>query len=418
MRILVSAVVIGLVVAAASPVRLAAQGPAPGDTFDEWNRQATRSIVAVAGNPPPVAIIHMAIVHLAIYDAVVAITGRYARYNSGIPQAEGGSVEAAVATAAHDVPVGVFPAQRAELDTRLAQSLERVPAGRAKTMGAAAGARAAAEMLKARANDGRFAAVPYTPGTLPGMWDPAPPAFAGYVFPWIGSVRPFGIRLASQFRPAGPPALESGRYAEDFNEVKRLGSRTSTVHTPEQREIGLFWTENPGAQMNRALLALAQVRSLLFADKVRLFAMAWTSGADAIIGCWNAKSYYSFWRPIQAIRRAADDGNPATEADPTWEPLLPTAAHPEHPSGHGCATGSLVESIEIFFGSSEVPFVMDSTVTNTTRRFARVGDALKEVIEARIYIGYHFRSADVDGATLGRRTARYVLDRHFLPSSQ
>jgi hypothetical protein len=417
-RVTIPAVVL-ILAAGLLPGRLAAQSAGDAlDVFDEWNQQATRSIVAAAGNPPPVAIIHMAIVHLAIYDAVVSITGQYTSYNPKLPRSQAASVDAAVAVAAHDTLAGLFPAQRTELDARLARSLERIPASRRKIMGAAVGARAASEMLAARANDGRFAAVPYLPGTLTGMWAPAPPGFVGYVFPWIGSVRPFGIRLASQFRPAGPPAIESTRYAEDFDEVKRLGSRASTVRTAAQREIGLFWTEHTGSQTNRALSALAQARSLALGDKVRLFAMVWTTGADAIIGCWNAKSYYGFWRPTQAIRRADDDGNPATSADAGWEPLLPTAPHPEYPSGHGCATGALVESIETFFGSTDVPLVMDSTVTNTTRRFDRAGDALNEVIEARIYIGYHFRSSDVDGAALGRRTAHYVLERYFLPASR
>jgi len=414
MRILVSAVVIGLVVAAASPVRLAAQAPATaGDMFDEWNQQAVRSIVTVAGYNPPVANIHMAIVHLAVYDAVVSVTGRYVPY-SAVPASPGGSIDAAVATAAHDVLVGLFSAQKTDLDARLTSTLAKVADGRSKRAGMAAGARAAEAMLKARAGDGRFASVPFTPGTLAGMWAPTPPA--AYVFPWIGSVKPLGIRFPSQFRPAGPPAMESAKYAEEFNEVKRLGGRQSTARTAEQREIGLFWTDNVTPQWNRTLLAMARTRGMGVSERTRLFATLWTSVADAHIGCWNAKSYYSFWRPIDAIRRADLDGNPATEADPTWESLVPTPPYPDYPSGHICMDGAVAEVVDSYFGPT-APLAVDSLVTNTTRRFAGAGEMVKEVIEARIYIGLHFRSADVDAAALGRRTARYIMDRYFLPRS-
>jgi len=416
MRILINAVVIGLVVtvAAASPVRLAAQAPAAaGDMFDEWNQQALRSIVTVAGYNPPVANIHLAIVHLAVYDAAVSVTGRYTPYNA-VPASPGGSIDAAVATAAHDVLVGLFPAQKTDLDARLTSTLARVADGRSKNTGMVAGARAADAMLKARAGDGRFATIPYTPGTLPGMWAPTPPAFAAYVFPWIGSVKPFGIRFPSQFRPPGPPAMESAKYAEEFNEVKRVGARQSTARTAEQREIGMFWTDTPTRQWNSTLLAIARSRGMSLSEKARLFATLWTSVADTHIGCWNAKSYYSFWRPSEAIRRADLDGNPATEADPTWEPLVPNPPYPDYPSGHICMDAAVAEVVDSYFGTT-APLAVDSLVTNTTRRFAGAGEVVKEVIEARIYIGIHFRSADVDSAPLGRRTARYILDRYFLP---
>ncbi len=249
MRIQIGIFVLLAVVAGLAPTNLAAQGTgARLDVFDEWNLQANRSVVAVAGNGPPVSAIQFAIVHLAIYNAVVAITGGYAPYRAPAPAAPGGSVEAAVATAAHDVLVGLYAGQKAELNAKLAQSLAAIPDSQAKTIGMQASSRAAAEILKDRANDGRFAAVPYTSGTLVGMWDPAPPGFGAYAFPWIGQVRPFALRLPSQFRPLGPPPMESAKYAEEFNEVKRLGASRSTVRTPEQRETGLFWTDHAGAQ--------------------------------------------------------------------------------------------------------------------------------------------------------------------------
>lgn len=414
MRFLVLAMVIALV-AIPAPERLAAQGGGmSGDVFDDWSQQAARSI-AVAGYPAPVVNIYMAIAHLAIYDAVVSITGRYAPFYA-VVSSPGGSIEAAVATAAHDVLIGLFPAQKAELDSRLATSLAGIAEGRGKRVGVAAGAGAAQATLKARAGDGRFASVPYTPGTLPGMWAPTPPANAAYVFPWIGSVKPFGIRFPSQFRPPGPPAMDSAKYAEEYNEVKRLGGRQSTVRTAEQGAIGVFWQTD--FMFNRSLLALASMRGVGIADKARLFAMTWTSIADSIIGVWNAKSYYSFWRPIQAIRRAEEDGNPATEPDASWEPLLPTAPYPEYPSGHLAVDSALAEAIETFFGTKALPLVFENTTNNTTRRYAGTEELLKEIIEARIYIGFHFRSADVDSVLLGRRTARYILERQFLPTSR
>lgn len=416
MRTVVCTALIGLLVVGMGFVPLGAQAPPyTVDVLDYWNQQAAASIIAVAGQVPPVAALHLAMAHLAMYDAVAASTGRFRVFHPAISPAPGASPEAAAATAAHGVLVALFPSQRGDLDARLAQTLELVPAGRAKTLGLDLGSRVAQEVLQARAGDGRFASVPYVPASLSGFWRPTPPSFAGYVFPWIGAVRPFGLRLATQFRPPGPPAMDSSRYTQEFEEVKRLGSRTSTARTPEQREIALFWSEHASAQMNRAVVMLARTHRLPAVEKSRLFAMVWTSVADALVGCWNAKSYYSFWRPVSAIREASDDGNSATVADPAWEPLVPTAPFPEYPSGHGCATGAAVQAIETYFGTPAVPFVMDSTATNTVRRFEKVGDAIREVIEARIYIGYHFRSANVDGAALGRQTARYILERHFQP---
>jgi hypothetical protein len=210
--------------------------------------------------------------------------------------------------------------------------------------------------------------------------------------------------------------MESPKYAEEFNEVKRLGGRQTTTRTAEQAAIGVFW--QVGFVWNNGLLDVARTRKIGIAEKARLFAMAWSSIADSIIGAWNAKSYYSFWRPIQAIRRAAEDGNPATEPDASWESLLPTPPYPDYPSGHLSVDGAFAEVVETFFGTKTIPLVFENTATNTTRRFASPEEMVKEVIEARIYIGIHFRSADVDAAELGRRTARYILGRHFLPANR
>ena len=391
----------------------------PGDVVVEWNAHAQAAIITTAGQGPTVAYLHFAMVQGAVYDAVNAIEGGYQPYLGAPASADpGDSSPAAAATAAHDVLLGLFPAQQANLDAVYAQSLSTIPDGAAKTGGIEVGAAAAAAMLAARTDDGRFSAFTVIQGDEPGEWRST--AFVNGVpvvepAPWVGNVRPFIVSSAPELRTKGPNALTSAAYARDFNEVKRVGSLTSTVRTLDQTDAALFWQANGAGLFNSIFRQLADTQDLDIAEAARMFAMADLAGADGAIGCWNDKYYWNFWRPITAIREADSDGNPRTAADPTWAPLFTTPAFPEHPSGHTCISGAVVETLRNFFGTDKAAFSTFSTFSGTTRSFTRFSQAINEIVDARVWAGIHFRTADVQGQLLGRKVANVVARHYFQP---
>jgi hypothetical protein len=226
---------------------------------------------------------------------------------------------------------------------------------------------------------------------------------------------PFTMHSASQFRPEPPYPLTSEEWANDYNQVKTIGALNSTVRTAGQTEIALFWTDHVGMQYSRAFRALATARNLSIADTARLFAMLYTTGADAAIGCWDAKYHYSFWRPVTAIENGAIDGNPATAPDPAWQPILATPNHPEYPSAHSCVTGSVATTLKHFFGTPNVTVVLSSSVTNTTRTFTRLEEWEREVEMARIYAGFHYHHSVVEGVGLGRNVSNQLTREYFQP---
>ena len=229
------------------------------------------------------------------------------------------------------------------------------------------------------------------------------------------SVRPLALEYASQFRPDGRPKLTSGKYEEDFNEVKAMGRLDSSVRSAEQTAVARFWTDHDIAQWNRNLLRLAEARGLTTIETARMLAMAHVAGGDAMLGCFDAKYHYLSWRPVHAIQRADTDGNPRTLPDPTWQPVLTTPNHPEYPSAHACHTTAIVEALESFFGPGRVDFSLDSLVTGDTRHYRRFTDIVADVNNARVWAGFHFRYSQEDGARLGRKVARFVTKRFFQP---
>jgi hypothetical protein len=390
----------------------------------DWNDNAQQAIIGTANQGPTVAYLHLAMVQGAVYDAVNAIEGGYEPYLRPQPPAHpDDSAPAAVATAAHDVLVALFPAQQAALDAKLGASLYAIPDGSAKAGGIEVGGAAAAAMLAARAGDGRFPSIPFTvtQGREPGEWrststNPVTGAPVVEPAPWVGEVRPFLIPSAAALRTDGPNALTSAAYAADFNEVKRLGSLNSTVRTPDQTDAALFWQANGAGLFNAIFRQLADTQHLDIAEAARMFAMTDMAGADGAIGCWKDKYYWKFWRPITAIRQADNDGNPATQADQTWTPLFTTPPFPEHPSGHTCISGAVVETLQDFFGTDKIAFGTFSGFSNSSRSFERFSDAIKEIIDARVWAGIHFRTADVQGAVLGKKVARYLREHYFQPT--
>jgi hypothetical protein len=405
----------------------AAPALARADTVTDWNGYASTAIVATAAQPPPVAVLSFAMVQGAVYDAVNAIDRGHRPYLTQPRAGRSDSKDAAAATAAFRVLVGLFPAQQATLqplyDSSLA-AIEDTPPG-AKAGGIAAGDAAAATMLAARADDGRFG--PFTPviGTMPGIWRPTPPLFASDPAPWVGNVRPFLVPNAEMLRSHGPNRLTSRAYAKDLNEVKNVGALHSTTRTPDETDAAIFWQDHVFALWNRTFRTLAANRHMDIADSARLFAIENLAAADAAIGCWNDKYRWNSWRPITAVREAASDGNRATVADPTWAPLfdpstpvasppaLVTPPFPEHPSGHNCAAGAIVRTLQSFFHTDKVAFSATSNKSGTTRSFRRFSDALRENINARVWAGIHFRTGDVQGAKLGEKVARYFHRHSF-----
>ncbi len=360
----------------------------------------------------------MAMVQGAVYDAVNAIDGGYEPYLKGLPAAPASaSVDAAVATAAHDVLVNLVPSLPAGIDARLdtlyADFLAGIPAGASKNAGVAAGAAAAAAMLAERAGDGRFGAFRFSTGTDPGDWRPT----SGVNDPsgWIARVRPFVMRSTGQFRTEGPAPLTSEEYAAEYNEVKALGSANSTQRTAAQTALGNFYIELPVLLFHRTLRTIATDRGLSTVDTARLFGQVSLSVANSAIGCWDDKEHWSFWRPVTAIQLGDTDGNPATTRDLNWAPAVANPPYPEQPSGYNCLTGATVNAARAFFGRDRMPFTVHSNLANADRTYGRWSDVLRDTINSRIYIGLHFRSADEDGAWLGRKAAQWVAKHEFKP---
>jgi hypothetical protein len=408
---------------------------ARANAVTDWNLNASNAIVVTAGQPPPVSALSFAMVQGAVYDAVNAIDRGHRPYLVQPASNPTDSMGAATAAAAFRVLVGfadlpgLFPTQLATLqpvyDAYIAGLPDDPPGSRAA--GISIGETTARAMLEARMNDGRGGPAPalYPPG--PGIWRPTPPNFLNDPAPWVGNVRPFIVPSAEMLRTDGPNPLTSAEYAEDFNELKELGSLTSTTRTPDQTDAAIFWQDHAHALFNRIFRTLAGSQNLNIVDSARLFAMENLAAADASIGCWNDKYYWQFWRPITAIREADTDGNPDTEADPTWlplfdpatpvchPPLLFTPPFPDHPSGHTCNSGAFVYTLQNFFGTDRIAFSAFSNKSCTTRNFERFSDALQEIIDARVWAGIHFRTADMQGAVMGNKVARYLKKHYFQP---
>jgi hypothetical protein len=275
-------------------------------------------------------------------------------------------------------------------------------------------------MLTARANDGRFGPSPWVPNPDPGHWQPLLNPDGTQMLdptPWVGDVKPFLMTSSSQFRTDGPNALTSAAYAKDFNEVKALGSLNSTTRTPRQTHIAIFWQSTPVATWNAVARNLAErsKHNLDIGQSALLWAKLNLAAADAAINCWNDKYYWDFWRPWNAIPRADEDGNPATAADASWTPLL-TAPYPDHPSGHLCLDGAYLRVLRVFFGTDEIRFGVTSVrFPGETRYFDRFSGALRQITNARVWAGLHFRTADVQARALGKKVANYMSKHYFQP---
>jgi hypothetical protein len=393
-----------------------------GNAVTDWNEIAQNAIVV--GRPVGSALVLEGIVQAAIYDATVAIEGGYEPFVASPSVSRPASAAAAVAAAARGVLVSRVPGQAASVDAQYAAYLASIPDGPAKTNGIAVGEQVAQAILAWRSNDG-FDAQCDPPNDTRACYEQPPPGpgvFEPYPAPppvdvKLKRVRPLTLTSNDQFRPDGPSPLTSAEYAEDFNEVKAYGRIDSAVRTSEQTEVARFWSENTAVQWPRTQRDLALEKGLSLAQTARMLALAEVATADALLACFDGKYHYLFWRPRLAIRRADTDGNPATEADPTWEPLL-VVNHPEYPGAHGCGTTAVTTALAVFFGTDDLAFVMSSTVTGTTHHFDRFKDAAKEVYDARTWAGLHFRNSTMEAAWIGKKVGRHVASNFFRPAGE
>jgi hypothetical protein len=392
---------------------LGASFTARADVVEDWNRTAQAVFTAKAAPANP----NYAIVHTAIYDAVVAIKGGYKPYaiRPSSPT-QGASAEAAAASAGYHVLLALFPDQQAVLDAALTASLAAIPDGAAETKGVAVGSEVAAAIVALRANDHRSDVVPYEFGSGPGVYQRTPPAFPNPVNTNAPGTTPFALTRGSQFRAYGPPGLTSTRYSLDLAEVRRMGAAEGSKRTAVQSEIARFHTENPNVFWIRNLRETIATHDMTLVERARLYALMNVVHADTIIACFDSKYYYNFWRPVTAIQNADSDDNPDTTADAAWLPYMVTPPHPEYPAAHGCVAGATAETLQRFFGTKLLAFTFTSTVPDTVPHFYATTDALvKEIVDARVYGGMHYRNSGLAGVDLGRRVARWIYLNRFQP---
>ena len=416
--------------AAKTPVRASTLSP---QVALDWNLNA---VTAVRGATVPLpkfqaeGMIHMSYVQAAVYDAVTKIEGRYEPYHHfkvshGIDvhhaSPDAAVIQATYSTLAHylsDQPATLLDPLKAKYDAAVAA----LPAA-GKSDGLAVGLAAANDIIKFRAHDGLAdPSVTFTPGPPgPGVYQFAPaPSLQFAQTPWVASFTPFLLKSPSQFRPDGPPHLSSHRWAEAFNEVKAYGGATGSLRSPDQTATAWFWTANVVSQYNQAFRDLAVAHGFDLVDTVRALAMANMMGADALIGCFDGKYHFAFWRPVTAIRSADTDGNSETSSDPTWAPLLVTPNHPEYPSAHGSITGAEADVFAALLGTKHIEvnivgFNPADGLTDLTRHFETTSDLRHEVVDARTWGGLHYRFSTVRGEDMGHRTAKWALERYFLP---
>jgi hypothetical protein len=421
LRAAIAAVVVGAVLIAAVPAS-AGHPPAAADpaVITEWNAIAVQTIAGAAPNGAGLAnaegVMWFAFPQAAVYNAVEGVTGDYDLYHWNAKGPRGASPEAAAAVAAHRVLLTYFgsnPAIAANLDAALSTSLARIPDGISKEQGMRYGERAAEHLIELRADDGRFAPIVFDRPLGPGVWRPTPPALAPFLDPWLGQVHPFTLDSDNQFRPGPPPAINSEQYLREFNEVRDYGAATGSLRTPAQTDTGLFFSRDIGAGTYQAALRdLASRHALTIGQSARMFAAVDLSLADTIFTLWDSKFLYGWWRPITAIAEADSDGNPNTASVPGWTPLIPTPNYPDYPSGLGGVTAALSTSL-----ARLNLFDLDITSPVGTMRHYDDPDVMQaDVIDARVWDGIHFRSADVAGVGIGVQVANWAADHYFAPA--
>ena len=418
--VLVAATTVWLSVASANPRKPVV---VPPDAVLTWNTNAVNAVRA--SSPTKVqtdGMVYMSYVQAAVYDAVTKLMGRYAPYHDfSVAVAPGASVQAAVAAAAQTTLDYYLPDQQPAVDAEYAAYVAGLTGGGVAD-GVTIGQAAANDIIGFRTGDGLKAATPSYGGIgpiLPGQWQLQPGQ--SVQTPWVATMRPFLLQGASQFRADPPPALTSRQYARDLNETETYGALNSTVRTPQQTAIAYFRVSNNINQYNQTMQSVVTQHSMDIVDAARLFAMGEIVSTDAGIACYDSKFFYLAWRPIAAIQNADKDGNPLTTADPTWQPLLPVPGHPEYPSQHGCFTAGFADALAAALHTQHLDVTIPgwqngSSVLTTSQHFNTVDDIQKQVVDARVWLGFHFRNSVEQGEKLGDDVADWELKRYFKPS--
>jgi len=379
---------------------------ARADSVANWADTTTE--IATDG---PNTVRTMALAQNAVYEAVNAITARYPRDRVNLGPTQGASIDAAIAAASRTVLLHEAPTLKDRIESAYARILATIAAGDARTRGVGIGERAAADALAKHSDDiGNI--EPYRPLTSPGVY--VPTTFPlGYGF---AQHRPWFMKSAAQFRPGPPPALTSTLWARDYNEIKVIGSATSKVRTPEQNAIAQFWaTALPDVHMGIVhSVDIAPGREVT--RNARLYAAVTAALNDAEIAVLEAKYHYNFWRPITAIRNGDRDGNPATERDPDWTPLIATPLHPEYPCAHCVIASTIATVIRAEVGRGPLPTLMSisNSAPGVSRQWTRTEDVVKEVSEARILDGVHYRNSTEVGNRMGAQVGALVAAAYGL----
>lgn len=380
--------------------------PADGNMVLTWNETALRAIQAER-TPPPLAARNLAMVHVAVHDAVNAVRQTHEAFRFEARLCGPTSAEAAAAVAAHRVLLELYPDQADRLNATLRCSLIELEAGEAMANGVALGHAVAEKVLAWRASDGAARRVAFRPQFGPGLWQPTPPGYKAALLPQWPRVKCFALRAADQFRPGGPPPLTSIEYETAYREVSELGGTGSRARTREQTAIAHFWadgdgTVTPPGHWNRIAQSVACDRGLSLEENARLFALLNVALADAGIACWDCKFKYEFWRPVHAIR----------EAEPSWTPLLDTPPFPAYTSGHSTFSGAAAAVLASYFGTDAVRF-RSTSEEGTARSFASFSSAAAEAGQSRIYGGIHWQFDNVEGLHCGREVGGYV-SKYFI----
>lgn len=399
---------------------LGAVGFTRADVVLEWNALMLAA-VRTDNSGPTLSSRNLAVLHSAIYDSVNSVLRTHQPYAFQLEAAPGASAEAAAVGAAYEVMKVLYQPFSARADDLYERWLGAAPATSATTDGLALGRRIGQLAVESRVADGSSTEVPYIPSADPGRWRRTPPFFRPPLTPQWRYVTPFCLPSLDPFMPPPPPALDSVEYAEALNEVKALGARNSLVRTPEQSLIAQFWsdfsyTAMPPGHWHEIAATIAQTQDNTLAENARLFALISLAQADGAIVCWETKFLYDLWRPVTAIQRADEDGNPLTEADKTWEQFLPSPPFPAYTSGHSTFSKASAQVLTRFYGTDALTFTAASdTVVGVFRTFHSLAECANEVGMSRIYGGFHYQFDNAQGKESGRKIGDFVSANFLLP---
>jgi hypothetical protein len=392
------------------------------DVIVQWNRVLRETVSTPGMHPATIMPVRSyAMMHAAMFDAANSIDGGYTAYLIDVPGSKHASIEAATAQAAHDVLAGLYPSRLAAFDAELQASLAGIEPERAQ-QGIRVGQIVAAKMLATRANDGWNVAPPvYTLPTTAGNWQPTPPGNSAATFTHYPNVTPFAIQSATQFAPQAPPAMNSARYALDLNEVKEIGSATSATRTADQTQAARLWANvntptNFLFVWNNVARTVAEAQNVSTVDRARLFALINISLHDALQTTFASKFNYGLWRPVTAIRRADEDGNDATTADPAWSSLIAAPPYPSY-AGNMAAIGTSQASVlALFFGRDDISYQHTwEGAGGATRSYTGFSAMANEQERARVWGGIHFTFDNVAGQSVGRSVGAYVYQNIMRP---